>query len=55
MTGVLAAMTSMGLLVIASIDHPFTGPVKITAHSLESVLQDFNDRGNALETAPQPH
>jgi Protein of unknown function (DUF4239) len=56
MTGVLTAMTSLGLLVIVSIDHPFTGPVKITPHVLEVVLHDFSSRGAPPTNAPsEPH
>lgn len=54
MTGVLSAMTSIGLLVIASIDHPFTGPVKITAHSLVDVLHDFGENETVLPEARDP-
>jgi hypothetical protein len=41
MTGVLALIVSMGLLVIVSINHPFTGPVRIEPQPLELVLKDF--------------
>ncbi|HTT41972.1 MAG TPA: hypothetical protein VMG33_02805 [Steroidobacteraceae bacterium] len=44
MTGVLALIVSMGLLVIVSINHPFTGPVRIQAAPLELVLKDFGQR-----------
>lgn len=45
MTGALTAMTSVGLLVIVSIDYPFSGPVRIGPHPLEAVLDDFNAHG----------
>ena len=38
MTGVLSALIFLGLLVIVSIDHPFTGPVSVSAEPLRSVL-----------------
>lgn len=41
MTGVLALIVSMGLLVIISIDHPFTGPVHVGSEPLQKVLEDF--------------
>jgi hypothetical protein len=41
MTAVLALIVSMGLLVIVSINHPFTGPVRIEPAPLELVLRDF--------------
>jgi hypothetical protein len=41
MTGVLALIVWMGLLVIVSINHPFTGPVRIDPEPLELVLRDF--------------
>jgi hypothetical protein len=54
MTGFLATMTSLGLLVIVSIDHPFTGPVKINPHVLEAVLHDFGDQAGLPAGAPPP-
>ncbi len=44
MTGILTAMTFIGLFVIISIGYPFTGPVKINSHPLETVLLDFRAR-----------
>jgi hypothetical protein len=41
MTGILSVIVFMGLLVIVSIDHPFTGPVHIESAPLEQVLADF--------------
>jgi hypothetical protein len=41
MTGVLSLLVTMGLVVILSIDHPFTGPVYIHPDALESVLTEF--------------
>ena len=51
MTAILAIMTSLGLFVILEIDHPFTGPVSIEPHVLESVLADFNSHepGGAVD------
>ena len=40
MTGVLSVLVTMGLVVIISIDHPFTGPVYIHPDSLALVLAD---------------
>ena len=40
MTGVLSVLVTMGLVVIISIDHPFTGPVYIHPDALELVLRD---------------
>jgi hypothetical protein len=41
MTCVLSVLVTFGLVVIVSTDHPFTGPVHILPHPLESVLADF--------------
>jgi hypothetical protein len=41
MTGVLSVLVTMGLVVIISIDHPFTGPVYIHPDALELVLADY--------------
>ena len=41
MTGVLSVLVTMGLVVIVSIDHPFTGPTHISAHPLRDVLAEF--------------
>jgi Na+/proline symporter len=41
MTGILAVIVFMGLLVIVSFDHPFTGPVHVDAKPLQMVLDDF--------------
>jgi hypothetical protein len=42
MTGILAVIVFMGLFVIVSIDHPFTGPVHVDSAPLERVLSDFS-------------
>ncbi len=44
MTGALSVIVFMGLFVIVSIDHPFTGPVHIDSRPLQRVLQDFGNR-----------
>lgn len=41
MTGILAFIVFMGLFVIVSIDHPFTGPVHVDGLPLLRVLADF--------------
>lgn len=41
MTGVLSLLVTMGLVVIVSIDHPFTGPVFIHPDPLAAVLEEF--------------
>lgn len=41
MTGVLSTLVFMGLLVIVSIDHPFTGPSNVGSEPLQAVLEDF--------------
>jgi hypothetical protein len=42
MTGVLSVLVTTGLVVILSIDHPFTGPVYIHPDPLASVLAEFD-------------
>jgi hypothetical protein len=44
MTGILSVIVFMGLFVIVSIDHPFTGPVHIDSRPLQRVLADFGNR-----------
>ena len=51
MTGVLAVIVFMGLFVIVSIDHPFTGPVHVESAALERVLTDV---GEAEHDAASP-
>ncbi|HSY45310.1 MAG TPA: DUF4239 domain-containing protein [Steroidobacteraceae bacterium] len=41
MSGILAVIVFMGLFVIVSIDHPFTGPVHVDPGPLQRVLSDF--------------
>jgi Protein of unknown function (DUF4239) len=41
MTGLLSALILMGLLVIVSIDHPFTGSVSVRPEALVEVLREF--------------
>ena len=45
MTGILSTIVFMGLLVIVSINHPFTGPVHIASDPLEKVLNNFGQTG----------
>jgi Protein of unknown function (DUF4239) len=42
MTGVLSVLVTTGLVVILSIDHPFTGPVHIHPEPLASVLGEVS-------------
>jgi hypothetical protein len=41
MTGILSVIVFMGLLVILSFDHPFSGPVHVEAEPLRTVMEDF--------------
>jgi Protein of unknown function (DUF4239) len=41
MTGVLSVLVTLGLVVIISIDHPFTGPVHVRPDPLEAVLTEI--------------
>jgi hypothetical protein len=41
MTGVLSLLVTLGLVVIVSVDHPFTGPVYIHPDALSTVLEEF--------------
>ena len=41
MTGILSVLVFMGLLVIVSINHPFTGPVHIDSEPIQQVIEDF--------------
>ena len=41
MTGILSLIVFMGLLVIVSIEYPFTGPVHVGSEPLQAVVQDF--------------
>jgi len=44
MTGILAANVFTGLLLILSMNYPFSGPVHIGSEPLSSVLEDFSAR-----------
>ena len=41
MTGVLSLLVTLGLVVIISVDHPFTGPVYIHPDAPATVLEEF--------------
>ena len=41
MTGVLSILVTLGLVVIVSIDHPFTGPVRVHPDPIANVLAEF--------------
>ena len=43
MTGILSVIVLMGLFVIVSIDHPFTGPVHVDSQPLKLVLENFSE------------
>jgi Protein of unknown function (DUF4239) len=40
-TGVLSVLVTLGLVVIISIDHPFTGPVSVQPDPLEAVVSEM--------------
>ena len=42
MTGILSLIVFLGLVVVVSIDHPFTGPVHIGPEPLRAVIDDFD-------------
>ena len=44
MTGILSTLVFMSLLVIVSINHPFTGPVHVESEPLRAVLDEFGHR-----------
>jgi hypothetical protein len=44
MTAILSVLVFMGLLVIISIDHPFSGPTSVDSGPLERVYMDFGYR-----------
>jgi hypothetical protein len=41
MTGILSGIVFMGILVLVSFDHPFTGPVHANSEPLQTVVEDF--------------
>ena len=41
MTGALTLLISSGLLVIVTVDHPFTGTVRVTPEALTAVMDDL--------------
>ena len=49
MTAMLALVISMSLFIVVSLDHPFTGSVRVSAEALEAVLEAFE--GSASGTA----
>ena len=44
MTGILSVLVFMGLLVIVSINYPFSGPVHVGSEPLKNVVEDFAHR-----------
>jgi Protein of unknown function (DUF4239) len=50
MTGILSVLVFMGLLVIVSIDHPFTGPVHVGSEPLKAVVEDFAHAARAFSS-----
>jgi hypothetical protein len=54
MTGVLSTLVTLGLIVIVSLDHPFTGPVYIHPDPLVDVLSDFT-REQRMSPLPSLH
>jgi len=46
MTGVLSILAALGLVMIISIDHPFTGPVRAHPGSLAAVLAKMTRSAN---------
>jgi hypothetical protein len=43
MTAVLSILLTSGLVVIISLDHPFSGPVQVAPESLERVLANATE------------
>lgn len=43
MTGILSILLFLGLLIVVSFDHPFSGSVKVKPHALQRVLEDFGN------------
>lgn len=54
MTGILSSIVFMGLLVVVSIDHPFTGPTHVESDALQAVLDEFGGPDNPPALAPPP-
>ena len=56
MTGLLALLIFSELLIIVTIDRPFTGPVKVNPEALTAVLEDFGSdpSGATPATRTQP-
>jgi hypothetical protein len=54
MTGILSVIVFMGLLVIVSIEHPFTGPVHVGSEPLQTVVEDSSTaRSDCAEARSQ--
>jgi hypothetical protein len=51
MTTIVSLSVFLGLVVIVSIDHPFTGPVRVGYEPLRAVIDDF-ERGSHPATEP---
>ena len=41
MTAILAVLLFLGLLVVVSFDHPFSGEVRVKPHGINAILRDF--------------
>jgi len=48
MTGILTMLIMSGLLIIVSIDRPFTGAVTVGPDGLLVVIEDLNRGGNGV-------
>jgi hypothetical protein len=46
MTGVFSLLVTLGLVVIISVDHPFTGPAYTPPDALATVLEEFGKPPN---------
>jgi hypothetical protein len=49
MTGIVSLTVFLGLLVIAAIDHPFTGSVHVGYEPLHAVIEDFDHDSRAVK------
>jgi Protein of unknown function (DUF4239) len=52
MTSMLAVVTSMTMLIVLALDHPYAGDVRVTPKALEMVLKDFGG-GSASNSVTQ--
>jgi hypothetical protein len=51
MSGMLAAVTFMGLFIVVAIDHPFTGSISVRPDAMEAALETLNQMNERIPSS----